>query len=436
MTNIIKPKRSESSGAPTSSDLAVGELAINLADGTIHSKKTDGTVVSLGASSSAASITFASANDTHDLGDLTTFSHTADLGSIAETENNGLTPTDLGLLHYDEIFRNLTVNTSLTAMGLTYPTSDGSAGQFLKTDGSGALSFSSVTQATGNELENVVEDTTPQLGGNLDLNSSDITGTGNIDITGNATITSTDAGSSAGPDLILYRNSASPADGDYLGQIQFKGRQDGPGDEIYAKVTGKISDATNGTEDGLIETAIKGGGSFTIVSRQRSDELQLINGVGLSVAGATTLTGAATLSSTLSVDGTTTQGATDYYTKQYVLYGTTTDATETEVLIGGSTRISVPTDTTMFYEVSIVARRTDATGESGAWHLKGCADNFSGTVADVGDVYEIAVAQDDLNLSVDVRADDTNNAINVFVTGVASKTYRWTAIVKTIEVAE
>ena len=33
-------------------------------------------------------------------------------------------------------------------------------------------------------LENVVEDTTPQLGGNLDLNSNDITGTGNIDITG------------------------------------------------------------------------------------------------------------------------------------------------------------------------------------------------------------------------------------------------------------
>ena len=36
------------------------------------------------------------------------------------------------------------------------------------------------------KLENVVEDTTPQLGGDLDLNSSDITGTGNINITGNA----------------------------------------------------------------------------------------------------------------------------------------------------------------------------------------------------------------------------------------------------------
>ena len=111
------------------------------------------------------------------------------------------------------------------------------------------------------------------------------------DLEGNITITSTDDGSSAGPELILYRNSSSPADGDYLGQIQFKGRQDGPGDEIYAKVTGKIRDATNGTEDGLIETAIKGNGSFTIVSRQRHDELQLLNGVGLSVDGTLTLGG-------------------------------------------------------------------------------------------------------------------------------------------------
>ena len=111
------------------------------------------------------------------------------------------------------------------------------------------------------------------------------------DLEGNITITSTDDGSGVGPELILYRNSSSPADGDYLGQIQFKGRQDGPGDEIYAKVTGKIRDATNGTEDGLIETAIKGDGSFTIVSRQRHDELQLINGVGLSVDGTLTLGG-------------------------------------------------------------------------------------------------------------------------------------------------
>lgn len=37
-------------------------------------------------------------------------------------------------------------------------------------------------------IESVVEDPTPQLGGDLDLNSSDITGTGNINITGSGTL--------------------------------------------------------------------------------------------------------------------------------------------------------------------------------------------------------------------------------------------------------
>ena len=56
--------------------------------------------------------------------------------------------------------------------GLKHPQADGSNGQFLKTNGSAQLSFASVTQATGNELENVVEDTTPQLGGMLDVNGN------------------------------------------------------------------------------------------------------------------------------------------------------------------------------------------------------------------------------------------------------------------------
>jgi hypothetical protein len=158
------------------------------------------------------------------------------------------------------------------------------------TEGSSNLYYTDA-RAQAVSINNVVEDTTPQLGGNLDLNSQNITGTGNISTTGDITITDTDAGSAAGPELVLYRNSSSPADADYLGQLQFKGRHDGGGDEIYAKVTGKISDATQGTEDGLIETAIKGNGSFTIVSRQKSNELQLLNSVGLSVAGNTTLSG-------------------------------------------------------------------------------------------------------------------------------------------------
>ena len=38
------------------------------------------------------------------------------------------------------------------------------------------------------DMEDVVDDLTPQLGGNLDLNSKDVTGTGNINTTGNLTV--------------------------------------------------------------------------------------------------------------------------------------------------------------------------------------------------------------------------------------------------------
>jgi DNA-binding FrmR family transcriptional regulator len=58
---------------------------------------------------------------------------------------------------------------------------NGTAGQFLISDGDGSFSWST---GGASAISNVVEDTTPQLGGNLDLNSNDITGTGNINITG------------------------------------------------------------------------------------------------------------------------------------------------------------------------------------------------------------------------------------------------------------
>ena len=52
----------------------------------------------------------------------------------------------------------------------------------IKTNTIATLAFTS--------LQDVIDDTTPQLGGNLDLNSNDITGTGNINFTGILTSTS------------------------------------------------------------------------------------------------------------------------------------------------------------------------------------------------------------------------------------------------------
>lgn len=79
------------------------------------------------------------------------------------------------------IHDNLTITDGVNPY--TFPAADGSADQVLKTDGSGSVEFASITQATGNELENVVEDTTPQLGGDLDVNGNKITSASNGDIT-------------------------------------------------------------------------------------------------------------------------------------------------------------------------------------------------------------------------------------------------------------
>ena len=106
-----------------------------------------------------------------------------------------------------------------------------------------------------------------------------------MNVGGDVTITDTTADSAAGPEFKLYRNSASPADADYLGQIKFAGESDTGVERNYAKITGKILDASNGTEDGILEFAHIKAGSQTITGRWRSDSLQLLNGTSLTVAG-------------------------------------------------------------------------------------------------------------------------------------------------------
>jgi len=65
---------------------------------------------------------------------------------------------------------------------LTLPSNDGDTNQVLITDGSGNLSFSSVSAASGAGLSNIVEDTSPQLGGNLDVQTNNIVSTSNRSI--------------------------------------------------------------------------------------------------------------------------------------------------------------------------------------------------------------------------------------------------------------
>ena len=160
----------------------------------------------------------------------------------------------------------------------TLPTADGSANQVLKTDGSGTVSFANEAGGGGSP------------GGSnthIQFNNSDsFGGSANFTFDGTSTVTlaSTDAGSSAAPIIELYRNSSSPADADYLGQIKFQGENDAGGKVVYAKITAKIDDASDTTEDGIIEIAHHKAGSNNISARFTSTALKLINGTGIEIA--------------------------------------------------------------------------------------------------------------------------------------------------------
>ena len=67
---------------------------------------------------------------------------------------------------------------------LTLPVNDGDSNQLSATDGSGNLSFIAATAASGAGLSDLSDDSTPSLGGNLDMNGNDIItlSNGNIDL--------------------------------------------------------------------------------------------------------------------------------------------------------------------------------------------------------------------------------------------------------------
>ena len=105
-----------------------------------------------------------------------------------------------------------------SGVALTLPTTDGSAGQLLKTDGSAVLSWATDVD-TG--ITSVAADTTPQLGGDLDCNGAQIqwskgadvvsatalpvlTDGNYFDVTGTTTVTSINTTGGAGTLIKLH----------------------------------------------------------------------------------------------------------------------------------------------------------------------------------------------------------------------------------------
>ena len=185
-------------------------------------------------------------------------------------------------------------------------TAAGSSGQVLTSGGSGAaVSWTTVSGGGGD----VVDDTTPQLGGDLDVNGNKITsvsngnivlepnGSGQVQIgdsslnpsginLGKVIVSRDDTGGPTGPTMSLidgdddantgpilkmYRNTASPADGDLLGAITFNGEDSVGGERNYARIIAVSDDVTSGTNDGSLEFRVFANGTQTDVMQLEPD---------------------------------------------------------------------------------------------------------------------------------------------------------------------
>ena len=77
-----------------------------------------------------------------------------------------------------------------------------------------------------------------------------------ISVTDNSdvlTLKSTDADENSGPRLALTRDSGSPADNDYIGLISFNADDDGGNVTRFGYMVGQIADASNTSEDGILQ---------------------------------------------------------------------------------------------------------------------------------------------------------------------------------------
>jgi hypothetical protein len=93
-------------------------------------------------------------------------------------------------------------------------------------------------------------------------------------------IESTDAGATEAPDLVLYRNSASPAVSDEIGSIRFRGKDNAAGDKDYNRITSVIRDTTAASADAdLIFQSLSNSVEIEMMKISRIDGI-VINEIG------------------------------------------------------------------------------------------------------------------------------------------------------------
>ena len=149
--------------------------------------------------------------------------------------------------------------------GATY----GTSGQVLTSGGSGAaVSWGDVSASPAGSDSQIQYNNGGSLGGDADFTWDDANNRlviGSVasqhDALGKLTVKGTDASfllekhddsASGGPTMTLYRYSASVADGDLIGQVNFRGEGSTGNPSTYISMRAEIEDTTEGTKDAAL----------------------------------------------------------------------------------------------------------------------------------------------------------------------------------------
>ena len=93
------------------------------------------------------------------------------------------------------------------------------------------------------------------------------------DTTDQVVIENTDDGLDTAPDVVLYRNSPSPAVNDNLGNLEFRGRNDNSESFAYAQILAQITDTADGSEDGILQLMSASAGTTAARITLKSDKV-------------------------------------------------------------------------------------------------------------------------------------------------------------------
>ena len=196
----------------------------------------------------------------------------------------------------------------------------------------------------------------------------------------------------------------------------------GDNNRVFFDVTTKTFRLGDGvTPGGVVIAGGSGGGSLTGITDSTTGPVMVLTDVNVNIENSLTLE--------------SDQAVNPVENTQFILYGTSTSATEIELFRDtNNSRVTLTGQSTVFYEVEVVGRN-NLDSDTTAILFKGIIDyNQAGIVNFVGGAKEIVSDGANEEYDAKVLADDTNKAIAVYATGHPSKEMAWVARVKLTQV--